>query len=64
MPPIHFRIRTIMIAIAAMAVLMGLLMNGGEAVVMTIAFLVASVLEISAYSSYLSRRRRDRRNSG
>ena len=64
MPPIRFRIRSILIAIVAMAVLMGLLMNGGHAVAMTIVFLAASVLEISAYSFYFSRRRRDRRNSG
>jgi hypothetical protein len=64
MPPIRFRIRTIMIAIAAMAVLMGLLMNGGHAVAMTIVFLSLVALEISAYSFFLSRRRRDRRNSG
>ena len=60
MPPIRFRIRTIMIAIAAMAVLMGLLMNGGHAVAMTIVILAVSALEISAYSFYLSRGRMGR----
>jgi hypothetical protein len=56
MSHIRFRIRTIMITIAAMAVLMGLLMNGG-AVAMTTVFLAASALEISAYLFYLSRGR-------
>ena len=60
MAPIRFRIRTIMIAIAAMAVLMGLLMNGGDAVAMTIVVLAASAIEISAYSFYLSRGRMGR----
>jgi hypothetical protein len=57
MSPIRFRIRTFMIAIAAMAVVMGLLMNGCDAVATTIVFLAVSVLEISAYSFYLSRGR-------
>ena len=57
MPPIRFQIRTIMIAIAAMAVLMALLMNGGDAVATTVVVLAAAALEISAYSFYLSRER-------
>jgi hypothetical protein len=53
MPPIRFRIRTIMIVIAALAVLMGLFMNLGLVVTTTIVFLVGSLAEFSAFSFYL-----------
>ena len=70
MPPIRFRIRTIMIVIAAVAVVMGLLMGlrpnwplillffkvGGVLTVMAV-FLVALVLEFAAFATYLSRGR-------
>ena len=57
MSRIRFRIRTIMIVIAAVAVLMGLLMNVGVVVATTIVFLVASVIEFFAFSFHLSRGR-------
>ena len=55
MSHIRFRIRTIMMVTAAVAVLMGLLMNFGLVATTTTVFLVGSLVEFSAFSFHLWR---------
>ena len=57
MPPIRFRIKTIMVVIATLAVVMGLLMNAGVVAATAIVLLVGSLVEFSAFSFHLSRGR-------
>jgi len=54
---VRFRIRTIMIVIATLAVVMGLIMNAGVVAATAIVLLVASLVEFSAFSFHLSRGR-------